>query len=671
MKSALHLDFETYSEVDIKKVGAWAYSCHPSTEIICMGSACGGHRSEIPYLATDIIAIATTIEAIVITAEQMLTAWNSFFELSIIVNTLPRQYIKSIREKHGEGRYQFYGRSFSDAENWKKKCLDMSLWDDTAATAAALALPRTLGDCAEALGLPNDQQKDKRGKYLIQRLCKPYRGERVRDPELLEELYEYCKQDVITENAVSRKLRPLSKQERAVWELDQTINARGVPVDTRSVSDAIHLIDQTTEQLNKKVERITNGALVNVSQRARVLDYINEQGISLDAFDKVTLEKTLKRKDLPQDVRQLIEIRQQTGKTSNAKYATLNSIVSTDGRARGLLLYHGASTGRWSGRLFQPQNIPRGTVNNPDACISLFHQRDPELIEMLCGDAMDVLSSCLRGMICASPGHVLFISDYSAIEARVLAWLTHQKDVLEVFRTHEKLYEHTASKIYKKPVEGITGDERFVGKVASLALGYGGGVAAFVSMAEVYGVNIDEAFAEKIKTDWRRSNRNIVNYWYDCERAAIDAVKSPGSTHKVNNIRFGVRGDFLFIVLPSGRPLAYYKPDIGTGRFDNECVTFMGTNSVTRKWERQQTYGGKLVENITQAVARDLMANAMGVVENSGYHVVLSVHDELIAEVPERFGNIEEFNRLMCNTPNWAKGLPISAKGFTSKRYKK
>lgn len=286
---------------------------------------------------------------------------------------------------------------------------------------------------------------------------------------------------------------------------------------------------------------------------------------------------------------------------------------------------------------------------------------------------IETLTSCIRGMICAPAGRELLVADYSAIEARTLPWLAGQDDILEVFRGHGKIYEYVAQQIYGIPWQevGKESEERFIGKVACLALGYAGGAKAFQGMAEAYGADIPEDLAETIKKDWREANDKIVKYWYDCEKAAINAVRNPGKTYKVRNIAYRVIKGYLFAKLPSGRCLAYYQPRLEEGKFGNDQITFMGTNSVTRKWERQSTYSGKLVENLTQAVARDIMAEAIIRVEDAGYEVVLSVHDELVAEVDEGFGSLEEFEELMCVLPPWAAGLPLDTSGYKAKRYRK
>ena len=629
------IDFESFSEADIRKLGAWGYACDPTTEVICMAYAYGDEEpalwlpgQPLPEFARD-------------PSKFIFHAWNSFFEWCIWHHVL----------------------------NWPEAPIPQ--WSDTAALAAALAMPRALGDCGAALGIPQDKQKDKRGKYLIQRLCKPNRGKRIQDSELLQELYDYCVQDVVAEREISKRLRPLTTLERKVWELDQTVNIRGVFVDIAAVESALAMIDQVTDMLNGEVSEITKGKLVNVSQRQRVMDYIASLGYPLQKFDKAYLETVLKDDALPPIARRLIEIRQQLGKTSTAKYNALKELVTNDQRAHGLLMYHGAATGRWSGRHFQPQNLPRPSFDDTDNCIQLFEYRDADFLATIYNDPMEAMSSSLRGMICAPEGRRLIVSDYSQIEARVLPWLSGQQDALEQIRQGVEIYKITAGQIYKRKPNEVSKKQRFIGKVATLALGYQGGARAFQGMAEMYGVDIDTDLAETVKTDWRNANKKTVHYWWNIESAAIKAAKCPGRTFEVRSIKFRVMDEYLFCRLPSGRLLAYYQPSITEGDFKAEQLTFMGTNSVTRKWERQKTYGGKLVENITQAVARDLMAEAMLRVESAGYEVVLSVHDELIAEARDGFGNVEQFEKLMCELPLWAAGLPVTSEGFECQRYRK
>ena len=296
---------------------------------------------------------------------------------------------------------------------------------------------------------------------------------------------------------------------------------------------------------------------------------------------------------------------------------------------------------------------------------------DVEILSLLYDDPMEALSSCVRGMITTPPGKILMVADYSAIEARVLAWLAGQDDVTEVFKGHGKIYEHTASQIYNKSMDDISKDERFVGKVATLALGYQGGKRAFQGMAKNYAVEIDEEMAVRVVTEWRSANQMITSFWKNIEQAAVATVDSPCKPQSYRGIRFSCHHGFLFCQLPSKRQIAYYDPEISEGMYGNQQVTYMGVNGVTRKWERTPTYGGKLTENIVQAVARDLLAYAMLNIEKANYEIVLTVHDEIIAEVDRKTGSVEEFETLMEKLPQWAKGLPLKAEGYSCERYQK
>lgn len=637
----INLDFETYSECDIRRAGAWAYSAHPSTRVICMAFAVDAGAPEV--LTEDELG---TMPDIFNDPRAEFHAWNSFFEFAIWSNVL----------------------------GWRLPPLER--WYDTAAAAAACALPRSLGECGAVLDLPDDMAKQKRGRYLIQRLSKPQRdGARCRDPELLSEMYEYCQRDVIAEREIGRKIPPLSEKERRVWLLDQEINTRGVFVDRQGVKTAIEILKGATERLEGRVVEVSDGELTNVRQIQRVATFCESRGVRLESLTKQHVAETLTRDDLPPEVRGVLELRQQLGQSSTAKFEALNNLIQhvDDDRARGLLRYHGASTGRWSGNNFQPQNLPRGEFN--DITAEDYRDERPaealDWLEALYGCPMSALSSSIRSVISAPSGRRLIVADYSAIEARVLPWLAGQSDVLDVFRGHGKIYEYTASQIYRKPIEAVTKEERFVGKVATLALGYQGGAKAFRAMAEGYGVDIPDELAETVKHDWRHANRNVVAYWYAVERAAVDAVNNPGEVFRCRSIAFKRSGDFLMLRLPSQRLLRYYRPELREGKFGREQVCFEGRDSVTGKWRRQFTYGGKLVENITQATARDIMVGGMFAVARAGYDIVLTVHDELIAEADEGFGTAEEVERLMCDAPDWARGLPLRAEGFEAKRYRK
>lgn len=633
----ISIDFETYSECDIKTAGGYNYAADLSTEVICMAWAIDDEEPQL--WLPEHICPPRLWDAINDGAE--IWAWNAAFERAVYWHCLAPKGFPPIRPHQ---------------------------WNDTAALAATLALPRALGQCAEVLGLV--EQKDTRGRYLIQRLCKPYRGERRRDQPLLDELYAYCKQDVVTERAIKKyvqQYKPLGEHERDVWLLDQAINWRGVGIDTINVTNALDLIIATAERLNASVVDLTDGALSGVGSRAQVMSWCRDQGYRLGGYDKNAILTALADPALPANVRDVLKVRQTLGKASTSKYLAMQNLAGTDSRARGVFSYHGAQTGRWAGRGFQPQNLPRPAFKDADTCVKLFEHRDPELLEVLYGDPMVALSSTLRSMIVPTAGNRLLVADFNAIEARVLAWLAGEQEPLNVFASGQCIYCHAATSIYGRTITKADEAERQIGKVAVLALGYQGGVGAFQTMAAAYRVEIPDEMADDIKVKWRKANKHIVRFWYALEEAAKNAVIHRGHAFDAGPITFKCHGDFLFAKLPSGRRLAYYKPVIG-----NRGLEFWGTDSKTGgRWAKLDTYGGKLAENVTQAVSRDLLADAMLRVEAAGYPVVMHVHDEIVAETPKGVGTLAEFEELICRMPDWAFDLPMAVEGFECERYRK
>ena len=569
-------------------------------------------------------------------------------------------------------------------------------WEDTAAKAAALALPRGLADCGVALNLESDRAKDKAGKKLIQLFSVPKvsqakatKGQLFRRlpedyPDEWAAFQKYCIQDVIAEREIDRRLPDLQKRTRRLWELDRAINLRGVPFDIAAVHDARAVIADAKAAALAEIARMTGGGLTNIASRTQFLTYIQDAyGVTLENAQKEYLKAQAKilgevaacqPGGKAERLAKLINLRLKVSKSSLAKYDKLVDII--DGaRAYGLLRFHGASTGRWSGNLFQPQNLPRGSVDMPDLCIELLKHRDAGLLDMLFDDALEAVSLSLRGMIKASPGHRLIVSDFSQIESRMLAWLAGDLHKLEIYRNKLDIYKVNASAAFKVPYEAVTKDQRQIGKVIELACGYQGGVGAFQQFAKVYGVVIPDDEAETLIGNWRTGNPKVTSYWSNVENTAIKAVAEPGTVQTVNNVSFKVIGtgdaSFLFCRLPSGRAIAYHRPSLYESRFNRMQIQFYGVDSSTKKYGRQKTYGGKLVENITQAASADAMIDKMFLVEAAGYPIILTVHDEIVAEVTEGYGSIEEFNEIMETPLTWAPALPIAADGYEAARYKK
>lgn len=630
----ISLDFETYSECDIRKSGAYAYADHPTTEVLCLAWAVD---DQPPELWTPDKPLPHRLFALIQAGGANVWAWNSFFEMCIWNLVL------------------------------KWEAVPIEQWRDTAALAAAQAYPRALGKCGEALGLDGDAAKDKRGKILIQRCCKPYRGERVRDLHLYQELYDYCLQDVVAEREIRNRLRNLRGLEQRVWETDQLINWRGVQLDRRSIENALVIIDGHTKKLNAEVRELTSGVLDNTASRAKSLQWINDQGYPMNSYDKGAVETALADDNCPALIKKFLEIRKAMSKSSTKKYQAMSDVLGRDGRAHGVLLYHGAATGRWAGRHFQPQNLPRPTIDDTDKVIQQMSHRDAAEID---GEPMEALSSCLRGMLIASKDHRLICADYSSIEARALAWLADHSDVLDVFSEGKDIYKFTAAAMYGITYSEVDKDQRFVGKVATLALGYQGGVRAFQKMAEVYGADVTEEQALKIRNDWREANTPIVKLWVATEKAARNAVSYKGQVFKAAKGWFKwLDGDLLF-KLPSNRILSFPEAKLVKGDRGMDLV-YSGMNNHTFKWGDIKAYGGSLVQSITQAVARDLLAEAVLRLEEAKYPVVLHVHDEIVADVPKSRGSLSEFEQLMCELPDWAAGLPVTAEGYESERYRK
>lgn len=641
----IHIDFETRSELNIWEVGAWKYAAHPSTDILCMAYAVDD--GPVKILDRDDVLLSLPMNIL----GRKLCAHNAFFEQAVWYHILHKRL------------------------NWPLPAIGQ--WHDSMALANAHALPASLEKCAEALNL--SVQKDMSGKRVMQKMSKPRKPSKhdssrwFEAPEDFETLHEYCRQDVIVERAIYKALRQLNKQERSVWVLDQCINHLGVPIDTDAVLSALYIIGEFEARLNAEVKEITDGHLDGVTYIGKILRYLAKHNIDIPDLTKATVAQVLRREDIPAHIRRLLEIRQQLGKISTKKYQSMLNSVGKDGRIRDTLMYHGASTGRWTGKLVQMQNIPRGNVKDTDQAIDIMKLGDVETFEMCYGpDVMGAISSCIRGMIYAPEGKTLYVADFAAIEARVLLWLADDRRGLKLYREGVDLYVDMARQIFNS--ENISKRQRQLGKTAILGCGYGMGSDKFFATCISWGQEVSKDLAKRAVETYRNTYSSVKRMWYAQEDAAIRCCRTR-KNQTCGHVTWHISGSFLFCRLPSGRDLAYPFPrlqKIETPWGDiKDALTFMEINSITKQWVRNSTYGGKLTENITQAVARDLLAEAMIRLTSRNYPVILTVHDEIICETRENYGSLEEFISIMEEVPGWAQGCPVSAEGFKRRRYKK
>jgi DNA polymerase bacteriophage-type len=560
--------------------------------------------------------------------------------------------------------------------------------EDTMVIALAHGLPGSLGALCDVLGVPQDKAKDKAGKKLIHLLTKPRpknvklrRANRDTHPDEWAAFIEYARLDVDAMRVVYRLLPNWNRHgsERALWLLDQKINDRGIAIDVELANAALRAFQRSSRDLAERTRILTNGAVGSLTQRGKFLEHL-EQTLAFTTPDlKKGTVSTLLQGTLTSEVRELLEIRQQASATSPAKYKVLLKATSADGRLRGTLQFCGASrTGRWGGRLFQPQNLPRPAIGKLkdeelQRAIALgINAMKLDCEDLLFDNVSELCSSAVRGALIAAPGCKLVVSDLSNIEGRVLAWLAGEDWKTEAFKQFDAgvghdLYKLAYAKSFNKKAEDVTKDERQIGKVQELALGYQGSVGAFSSMAAIYGVFLPEDEVKGIVEAWRKAHKAVVSLWYDLERAVKDAIRAPNKRFTVRDLSIGYKDNWLRIKLPSGRYLCYPNAGLNEG-----TIVYEGVNQYTKKWETIETYGGKLVENVVQAVARDVLASGMFRAEAAGYAVCLHVHDELITETPDTDEySVDELSRIMSTNPGWSLGLPLAAAGFETRRYKK
>jgi DNA polymerase len=641
----LSADIECFSDVDLIKCGVYAYADSPAFEILLFAYSFDGGETQIIDLAQG-EKFPAEVEDAIFDVSVTKTAYNANFE-----RTCLSKYF---------GRY-----------------IPPESWHCSAVQAAMLALPRSLEDVGRVLGL--DEQKMKEGKELIRYFCVPCKptkanGGRTRNlpchaPEKWELFKTYCKRDVDVEKSIRRKLHnfPIPESEMELYRLDQRINDRGVLVDMKLVRNAVSCERLHKEVVTKRAYELTG--LENPNSVAQLKGWLGDMGMEAESLSKKAVAEMIAETD--GEVEELLRLRLLMAKTSVKKYEAMERSVCSDGRVHGLLQFYGANrTGRFAGRLVQIQNLPQNHLPDLELARELVKQGRFEDIELLYDSTPNVLSELIRTAFIPKPGCRFVVADFSAIEARVMGWLSGEEWVLDVFRGDGKLYEMTASRMFGIPMAeiGKGSSERAKGKVASLACQYGGSTGALVSMGALdMGLTEDEL--PPLVAAWRKANPHMVQFWWDVDAAAIKAVTEKQKT-KVGKIIFEYKSGILFITLPSGRKLSYVKPRMAVNRFGRDGLTYEGI-SENKKWSRIETYGPKLVENIVQGTARDLLAEAMLRVEKKGYPIVMHCHDEIIAEVPEDIGSVEEMCEVMAVQPEWAEGLPLRADGYSCSFYQK
>ena len=631
------IDFETRSAVDLRKTGVYKYASDPSTDIWCMAYKAPWSDDVQVWVPGDEMDVR--LEDWIVEG-GLLSAWNANFE-------------RTIWNEIMVGRYQ-----------WPRTKIKQ--WRCTMAQASAMGLPRALGQAAAVLGV--EEQKDKTGAALMLRMARPrkvnadgtYTWWNTKDK--VEQLIAYCKQDVRTELSVAETLHAMPDSERRLYQLDQRVNDRGVALDVDLVHRVKALAENASVEIDGEIQRLTKGSVKAATNGMDLVAWLNSHGIATKSVDKQTVARLLTYDRLHPVIREVLLLRQNGAKSSTAKYDAMLHAVNGDGRMRGLLVYHGAATGRWSGKLVQPQNFPRPQKKQDELDEIIAKLKADEDVSKH-GAGTVLASDLLRSMLVADEGHRLMFADYSAIEARVLAWVAGQNDLVETFRKGGDVYKEMASAIYNVDVGCVTDAQRQVGKMAILGCGYGMGGKRFAEQCATMGIKVDEDEAKRIVAVYREKNNMIAQYWRDIEQEFVEMVKGAGRVGTVP------------LSLPSGRSLIYHNPRIiqretpwGAMRDTAQVDTL---NSVTRQWTSQIIWGGLLTENVVQATARDMMATAMMALEIKGYPVILSVHDEIICEVPEDFGSLDEMIDIMTRVPAWAEGCPINAEGKEGKRYRK
>lgn len=647
--SNLCLDLETYSDIDIAKAGVYKYVESDNFEILLFAYAFDNEEVQIVDMTEE--DLPEYLKDALVNPNILKSSFNANFERTALS--------------------KFIGNT-----------LDPSSWQCTMIKALTVGLPGSLDMVGKVLNFEEDKQKMKEGKALIQYFCKPCKptkanGGRTRnlpehDLEKWETFKLYCKQDVAVERDIRNKLSKYktTNKEQRLWELDQHINDRGVGTDLVLIEKAIECDANYAKRLENEAREITG--LGNPNSPTQLKKWLGERvGHEVTSLTKESVPVLLdEAKD--ENVKRLLELRQLMAKTSIKKYQTMQNARCEDGRVRGLLQFYGANrTGRWAGRLVQVQNLPQNHLPDLDDARNCIREGRFDDVEFLYDSIPDTLSQLIRTAFIPREGNRFLVADFSAIEARVIAWYAGEQWRLDVFNNDGDIYCASASQMFKVPVEkhGINGHLRQKGKIAELALGYGGSVGALTSMDKAKSIPEDEL--PGIVSRWREASPHITKFWWDVDKAAKKAIKERTTVCMQFGLKFIYDPGVLFIQLPSGRKLSYIRPKIEIGKFDKPIITYEGMEQTSKQWTTLETYGPKLVENIVQATARDCLSEAMFKVNKAGYDIVMHVHDELIMDVPKGFGSLEEVNGIFGEPIDWAPGLPLNADGYECSYYKK
>ena len=651
----LNIDIETYSSIDIGKSGLYKYAQSNDFEILLFAYSLNGSEVKVIDLAQG--------------------------------ETVPDEIIKRLSDNKTELRA--YNANFE----WY--CLNragfktnLEQWKCTMIHAYYAGFPGGLGKVGKALGFEEDKKKDMSGKALIRYFsvpCKATRanGGRTRnlpyhDLDKWNLFVEYNRQDVVAEMAIMNKLKSVKvpENEWEQWQMDIRMNERGIAIDTDLVDSSLWISEYWNERLMNEARDITG--LDNPNSTSQLLEWLKSQDVKVENLQKATVKKLIK--EVTGKVKRVLEIRKELSKTSTKKYVAMKAALGEQNRVRGLLQFYGANrTGRWAGRLVQVQNLPRNYIQNLSGTREVVKRKDVATLEILYGNIPDTLSQLIRTAFIPEEGKKFVIADFSAIEARVIAWLAGEHWRSEVFKTHGKIYEASASQMFGVPIEKIKkGNPEYAlrqkGKVAELALGYQGGPGALKAMGAL-NMGLTEEELPGIVRMWRDSNKNIIGLWWAIGSTAIEVVEG-GGRKAVNGIIFEKEGDlsngldFLTVLLPSGRKLYYVNPGTRLNSWDSKVITYMAQNQTTGKWETAETYGGKLVENIVQAIARDCLAVSIKRLSEKGFKIVMHIHDEVVIEAPMET-TVDEVCEIMGQEIEWAKGLLLRADGFETMYYKK